>query len=210
MRAGTTIRASMLTPPTIVRRGEQVTLVAASGPIRVRTEGRALRDGAARSSVELPMASAVRPGATRTTVFRVALLRSPVRGERLYLLTQDHLKATAEALGQMNQRRIEARERFNSFGTVFDRYAGAIILNSNAQRFRRHRQAHLSARPIADRIADQVLNSPSHGRRSKHGCPLPLDRNQLNLLASALCIVNNLAEPVFGLDLFGRAFRCAT
>lgn len=105
----------------------------------------ALRDGAARSSVELPMASAIRPGATRLTVFRVALLRSPARGERLYLLTQDHLKATAEALGQMNQRRIEAREDLARVEARFvDLRASLIAMESFA-----HQASHDLRTPLS-------------------------------------------------------------
>lgn len=94
----------------------------------------ALRKGAARSSVELPMITAIRTSALRPTVFRVALLRSPDRGERLYLLTQDHLKAAAEALGQMNQRRIKTREELASFEARFvDLHASLLAMESFAQ-----------------------------------------------------------------------------
>ncbi|WP_299657419.1 ATP-binding protein [uncultured Tateyamaria sp.] len=94
----------------------------------------ALRRGAARSSVELPMLTANRTSAVRPTVFRVALLRSPDRGERLYLLTQDHLKAAAEALGQMNQRRIETREELANFEARFvDLHASLMAMESFAQ-----------------------------------------------------------------------------
>ncbi|MEM8655568.1 MAG: PAS domain-containing sensor histidine kinase [Pseudomonadota bacterium] len=105
----------------------------------------ALRDGAARSSVELPMASVIRPGATRPTVFRIALLRSPTRGERLYLLTQDHLKATAEALGQMNQRRIEARNDLARVEAQFvDLHASLIAMESFA-----HQASHDLRTPLS-------------------------------------------------------------
>lgn len=42
---GAPLSANMLARPTLVRRGERVTLVAGNAAIQVRTEGRALRDG---------------------------------------------------------------------------------------------------------------------------------------------------------------------
>ncbi len=44
--AGTTLNASQLKAPQIVRRGQSVTLSLASGPVAVRVAGTALRDGA--------------------------------------------------------------------------------------------------------------------------------------------------------------------
>ena len=105
----------------------------------------ALRMGAARSSVELPMRTTGTTSAVRPTVFRVALLRSRHRGERLYLLTQDHLKTAAESLGQMNQRRIEAREKLADFENRFvDLHASLIAMESFA-----HKASHDLRTPLS-------------------------------------------------------------
>ncbi|WP_147104037.1 ATP-binding protein [Tateyamaria sp. syn59] len=79
----------------------------------------ALRKGAASSSMELPMVTAHGASVVRPTLFRVALLRSSTLGRRLYLLTQDHLKAAAEALGQMNRRNVAAR---NDLAKIEERF----------------------------------------------------------------------------------------
>ncbi|WP_299041096.1 HAMP domain-containing sensor histidine kinase [uncultured Tateyamaria sp.] len=105
----------------------------------------ALRAGAARSSIELPMQTTSQTSAVRPTVFRVALLRSRHRGERLYLLTQDHLKAAADALGQMNRRRIEAREDLAQIETRFvDLHASLIAMESFA-----HHASHDLRTPLS-------------------------------------------------------------
>lgn len=43
--AGTALTANLLTPDILVRRGQQVTLVAASGPVEIRARGQALSEG---------------------------------------------------------------------------------------------------------------------------------------------------------------------
>ncbi|WP_425041051.1 sensor histidine kinase [Primorskyibacter sp. S187A] len=67
-----------------------------------------LKESAAKGSISVLMSRLQRPVSEVATVFRLALLRSETRGERLYLLTQDQLKATADALTRMNERRKEA------------------------------------------------------------------------------------------------------
>lgn len=69
-----------------------------------------LRGGAAKGMLSIKMTGGAHLQTTLGTVFRVSLLRSATRGERLYLLTQDQLKSTAEALTKMNARRKEARD----------------------------------------------------------------------------------------------------
>ena len=73
----------------------------------------ALRNGAAKGMVELPIHSDAQIGNPATTGFRVSLLRSAARGERLILLTQDQLKTTAEALTNMNYKRLELKEKLD-------------------------------------------------------------------------------------------------
>ncbi|MEL6452052.1 MAG: PAS domain-containing sensor histidine kinase [Pseudomonadota bacterium] len=75
--------------------------------------GTALREGAARGRTAFHMVSAKRLRAMAHTVFHVALLRSAETGAPLYLLTQDSLAATAEALSVMNTRRMQARNELN-------------------------------------------------------------------------------------------------
>ena len=43
---GTALTVDMLTPDLLVRRGQQVTVIAASGPVEIRAQGLALNDGA--------------------------------------------------------------------------------------------------------------------------------------------------------------------
>jgi len=43
--AGTALTMNMLTPDIVVRRGQQVTLLAASGPVEIRAHGQAMSDG---------------------------------------------------------------------------------------------------------------------------------------------------------------------
>lgn len=42
---GTALTVDMLTPDLLVRRGQQVTLIAANGPVQIRAQGQALSDG---------------------------------------------------------------------------------------------------------------------------------------------------------------------
>ena len=44
--AGTAITVDVLAPDILVRRGQQVTLIAANGPVEIRAQGQALTDGA--------------------------------------------------------------------------------------------------------------------------------------------------------------------
>lgn len=69
-----------------------------------------LRSGAARGTVTLRMNDHRKARREIELVFRVTLLRSQKQGERLYLLTQDQLKASANALSNMNTRRKQARD----------------------------------------------------------------------------------------------------
>ena len=71
---------------------------------------RLLKTGAASGSVSLAMKNSAGDPLPKDTVFRVSLLPSSTRGERLYLLTQDQIKSTADALAKMNTRRKEARD----------------------------------------------------------------------------------------------------
>lgn len=73
----------------------------------------ALRDGAAKGLMDVHMSSGHQAARGEATVFRVSLLRSAYFGHRLYLLTQDQLKVTADALASMNARRKEARDSFD-------------------------------------------------------------------------------------------------
>lgn len=106
---------------------------------------RALRNGATHGSVELPMVAPKCTNTTRPTMFRVALLPSPDGGELLYLLTQDHMKAAAEALCQMNRRRIETREELARFKTRFvDLHTSLIAMESFA-----HQASHDLRTPLS-------------------------------------------------------------
>ena len=46
LAAGTAITVDVLAPDILVRRGQQVTLIAANGPVEIRAQGQALTDGA--------------------------------------------------------------------------------------------------------------------------------------------------------------------
>jgi flagella basal body P-ring formation protein FlgA len=50
---GTALTVDMLVPDVLVRRGQQVTLIAANGPIEIRAQGQALTDGAAAERVRV-------------------------------------------------------------------------------------------------------------------------------------------------------------
>ena len=51
--AGTVLTANLLTPDVLVRRGQQVTLIAASGPVEIRARGQALSEGGASDRVRV-------------------------------------------------------------------------------------------------------------------------------------------------------------
>lgn len=68
-----------------------------------------LRKGAASGSVSFPMAAGNFIAPLPDTEFRVSLLRSATKGERLILLTQDQLRLTADRLRQMNEMRGKLR-----------------------------------------------------------------------------------------------------
>lgn len=50
---GTALTVEMLVPDVIVRRGQQVTLIAASGPVQIRAQGQALTEGGAADRVRV-------------------------------------------------------------------------------------------------------------------------------------------------------------
>jgi flagella basal body P-ring formation protein FlgA len=58
--AGTALAVDMFTADLIVRRGQQVTLLSAGGPIEVRASGRAMSDGAAGSRIQVQNLSSMR------------------------------------------------------------------------------------------------------------------------------------------------------
>lgn len=64
-----------------------------------------LRKGAASGTVSFPMSGSVPMVNATETEFRLSLLRSTAKGERLILLTQDQLRSSAEALKHMNELR---------------------------------------------------------------------------------------------------------
>lgn len=51
--AGTVLTANLLTPDILVRRGQQVTLIAASGPVEIRARGQALSEGSTSDRVRV-------------------------------------------------------------------------------------------------------------------------------------------------------------
>lgn len=105
---------------------------------------RALRQGAARGFVEVPMIMPARGYRRVPTVFRIALVRASSGADHMYLLTQDHLKSTAEALGQMNQRRIEARNDLaRSEARYMDLHASLLAMESFA-----HKASHDLRTPL--------------------------------------------------------------
>jgi flagella basal body P-ring formation protein FlgA len=71
--SGTVLAADMLTQALVIRRGQEVTLLASVGGIEVRTRGTALMDGAANSRIQ------VRNGATSRVVEGVVDSDSVVR-----------------------------------------------------------------------------------------------------------------------------------
>ncbi|MEW2911875.1 hypothetical protein [Leisingera sp. JC11] len=68
-----------------------------------------LRQGTAQDTTALPMSASMRSSAAPETEFRVSLLKSDTKGERLILLTHDQLRVTADALRHMNELRSRLR-----------------------------------------------------------------------------------------------------
>ncbi|WP_264211952.1 sensor histidine kinase [Leisingera thetidis] len=73
-----------------------------------------LRKGAAAGATSFPMAGSNRLTPAPETEFRVSLLKSATKGERLILLTQDQLRITADSLRQMNELRGKLRGELRS------------------------------------------------------------------------------------------------
>lgn len=57
---GTALRVEMLVPDVLVRRGQQVTLIAANGPVQIRARGQALSEGAASERVRVQNVSSLK------------------------------------------------------------------------------------------------------------------------------------------------------
>ncbi len=53
LSAGTPLTAEVLVPDVLVRRGQQVTLLAANGPFEIRAQGQALSDGSAHERIRV-------------------------------------------------------------------------------------------------------------------------------------------------------------
>jgi flagellar basal body P-ring formation protein FlgA len=58
--AGTALTVEMLVPDLVVRRGQQVTLIAASGPVEIRAQGHALTEGGVADRVRVQNTSSLR------------------------------------------------------------------------------------------------------------------------------------------------------
>jgi flagella basal body P-ring formation protein FlgA len=58
--AGTALTVDMLVPDLVVRRGQQVTLIAASGPVEIRAQGHALTDGGVADRVRVQNTSSLK------------------------------------------------------------------------------------------------------------------------------------------------------
>ena len=58
--AGTALTVDMLVPDVVVRRGQQVTLIAASGPVEIRAQGHALTEGGVADRVRVQNASSLK------------------------------------------------------------------------------------------------------------------------------------------------------
>ncbi len=57
---GTVLTVDMLQPDILVRRGQQVTLIAANGPVQIRAQGQALTEGAASDRVRVQNVSSLK------------------------------------------------------------------------------------------------------------------------------------------------------
>lgn len=74
--AGTALTVDMLVPDVVVRRGQQVTLIAASGPVEIRAQGHALTEGGIDDRVRVQNATSLKvvEGVVESdSVVRVAL-----------------------------------------------------------------------------------------------------------------------------------------
>lgn len=74
--AGTALTVDMLVPDVVVRRGQQVTLIAASGPVEIRAQGHALTEGGIHDRVRVQNATSLKvvEGVVESdSVVRVAL-----------------------------------------------------------------------------------------------------------------------------------------
>jgi flagella basal body P-ring formation protein FlgA len=58
--AGTALTVDMLVPDVVVRRGQQVTLIAASGPVEIRAQGHALTEGGVADRVRVQNVSSLK------------------------------------------------------------------------------------------------------------------------------------------------------
>jgi flagellar basal body P-ring formation protein FlgA len=58
--AGTALTVEMLVPDLVVRRGQQVTLIAASGPVEIRAQGHALTEGGVADRVRVQNTSSLK------------------------------------------------------------------------------------------------------------------------------------------------------
>jgi flagella basal body P-ring formation protein FlgA len=58
--AGTALTVDMLVPDVVVRRGQQVTLIAASGPVEIRAQGQALTEGGVADRVRVQNISSLK------------------------------------------------------------------------------------------------------------------------------------------------------
>lgn len=73
-----------------------------------------IRQGMAAGSVSLAMQARSAARLQKPVQFRISLLRPKTKGERLFLLTQDQLKANANTLRNMNQRRANLEAKLQS------------------------------------------------------------------------------------------------
>jgi flagella basal body P-ring formation protein FlgA len=60
LAAGTALKVDMLQPDVVVRRGQQVTLIAASGPVEIRAQGHALTEGSVDDRVRVQNMSSLK------------------------------------------------------------------------------------------------------------------------------------------------------
>lgn len=79
-----------------------------------------LRNGVIEGLFSLRMQYHTGLSARSGTKFRVSLLRAFIPGKHLYLVTQDQLKSAAEAIENMNARRIQVREDLDSLEKSHD------------------------------------------------------------------------------------------
>jgi len=60
LAVGTALTVEMLVPDVLVRRGQQVTLIAANGPVQIRAQGQALTEGGASDRVRVQNVSSLK------------------------------------------------------------------------------------------------------------------------------------------------------